>query len=300
MSYECNIFKGASDVDCSNVVPVMGILTAIRNGRWKDRVEEVRNMSPGKARDAVKQRLPAAIFSGVFEEREDDACVLYNQIMVVDIDDLPKSRLPALKSKMQEKPWVIAYFEGVTKGIKILVSVDSDSTMHRDHAFPQIEEYFMDNYKVKIDRKCKNLSRLCFVSYDPEAYIAESFTPMQIDRREDEFSKFVKVHKQANSERYEQVMDAKKIFDTSIKMVKKSKTGSYHKGNRNNFVFTLACLCGEFGVDPTDALMMIYERYSSLDFKEIKTTVESAYRRIQHKFGTKIINERTTNQSKLL
>jgi hypothetical protein len=300
MSYQCNIFKGASDVDCTHVAQVLTILNAIKSGRWKDRVEEVRGMQAGPARDKVKQKLPAAIFSGVFEEREDDACVLYNQIMVVDIDELPKSRLPALKSKMREKEWCIAYFEGVTKGIKILVAIDSDSTMHRDHAFPQIEEYFLDQYNIKIDRKCKNLSRLCFVSYDPETYIAENFKPMHIDRREDDFSKFVRVHKQSNSDRYEQVMDARKIFETCIKMVKKSKTGGYHKGNRNNYIFALACLCGEFGIDPNDVLMMIYERYSSLAFKEIKTTVESAYKRIQRNFGTKLINERTTNQMKLL
>lgn len=300
MHYECNIFKGADDTDCSNVVNVLSVLKAIRSGRWKDRVEAVRNEMVKKTREELKKNLPAVTMSGVFEERLDDACVHYNQIVVIDIDEITPRKLVSLKKKVKALPWVIGFFEGVTKGIKIMVSVDSPAEMHRDHAFVQLEELFLSEYGVKIDRKCKNLSRLCFVSYDPETYIAESFTPIHIVEQEDEFSHFVTVHRQANPEFYEQETNAREIFERLVKMVKKSKTGSYRQGNRNNFVFVLSCLCGEYGLDPSDVLALVYERYSSLSFREIKSTVESAYKRIRHNFGTKSISKRTSNQNKLL
>jgi len=305
MPYECNIFRGADDVDCSNVVSLLSVINAIKSGRWKYRVEEVRSMpfstkAEKDARAAVKKHLPAVIFSGVFEERIDAACVHYNHVVVVDVDDISKRKLPVLKSDIEKEPWVIAYFEGVTKGIKILVAVDSPAEMHRDHAFVQIEEYFLNRYNVKIDRSCKNLSRLCFVSYDPKAWIAEQFVPMHIVEQKDDFNDFVTIHRQANPDFYESETNAREIFVRLVKMVKASKTGSYRHGNRNNYIFVLSCLCGEHGLDPSDVLAMIYERYSSLSFREIKTTVESAYKRIRSNFGTKSISKRKSNQNKLL
>lgn len=300
MSYQCNIFRGADDVDCLNVVGMLSVLKAIKSGRWKDHIEEVRNETNKKARDEIKKNLPAVIFAGVFEERLDVACVYYNHVVVIDIDEITPRKLITLKKQMKLKPWVIAFFDGVTKGVKIIVSVDSPADMHRDHAFVQLEELFLSEYGVKIDRKCKNLSRLCFVSYDPECYIAESFTPIHIVEQKDEFDDFVTVHRQMNPDFYEQETNAREIFDRLVKMVKKSKTGSYRQGNRNNYVFVLSCLCGEYGLDPSDVLALVYERYSSLSFREIKSTVESAYKRIRSNFGTKSISKRTSNQSKML
>jgi len=106
MPYECNIFRGADDVDCSNVVSLLSVINAIKSGRWKYRVEEVRSMpfstkAEKDARAAVKKHLPAVIFSGVFEERIDAACVHYNHVVVVDVDDISKRKLPVLKSDIE-------------------------------------------------------------------------------------------------------------------------------------------------------------------------------------------------------
>ncbi|MFN5417682.1 MAG: primase C-terminal domain-containing protein, partial [Flavobacteriia bacterium] len=103
------------------------------------------------------------------------------------------------------------------------------------------------------------------------------------------------------TENYIPSTDAAYIFKTCVKMVKKSKVGNYRKGNRNNYIFVLACLMCEFGVNNEQALHLIFERYNSLGFQEVRSTVNSSYRKNKSKFATKIINQRTNvNQVNLL
>jgi hypothetical protein len=76
-------------------------------------------------------------------------------------------------------------------------------------------------------------------------------------------------------------------------MVKASKVGNYRKGNRNNYIFVLSCLLCEFGVYDNQALSLVFEKYNSLEFSEVRNTVNSAYRKNKQKFATKSINQRT-------
>src|SRR5690606_39195613 len=54
-------------------------------------------------------------------------------------------------------------------GLKILVKVDTDKDMH-DVAFEQVKNHYESLLGVDIDQSGKDVSRLCFISYDPELY----------------------------------------------------------------------------------------------------------------------------------
>lgn len=305
MRLECNIFRNVGDTDCSNVVPITSVLKGIKNGRWKDIVEPIRKRKAEGAEkneiSRMKHRLPAVIWTGVFEERLDDACVVYNHLMVIDIDNIGKNRLKRLKDELKDNPWVFAYFDGPTKGIKVLVFVDSDIEWHNEHAFWSLEQDFLDLYNITIDASGKNVSRLCFVSYDPDLYINYDAVYYHVEKTTNPLDEFKSLGTDKYYENSVPVSSAKKIVDICVKMVSKSKTGSYHKGNRNNFVFSLSCLLCEYGVLPDQALHLIAQRYQSLQLKEIRTTVGSAYKRAKHNFGTKTMTQKgNSNQKSLL
>jgi VirE N-terminal domain/Primase C terminal 1 (PriCT-1) len=303
MSYECNIFKQTGDTDCSNVVSVVSVLKAIKSGKWKAEIEKLRSARDAnnkKEFDSLKYFLTAVIWSGVFEERLDDACVVYNGLMVIDIDKISQTRLKRLKKELIANPYVFAFFDGPSKGLKILMFVDSDRLWHNTHAFYQIETMFIDLYGIEVDPSGKNLSRLCYVSYDPDLYINYNPLILHIEEQKDVFEGFSRINPKAFKSSVN-TYDARHILDVCSKMVKKSKTGGYHKGNRNNFIFSMSCLACEFGINPEMTLLLIFDRYPSLGHKEIKTTVESAYKRNHRNFGTREINNNNnSSQTRLL
>ena len=303
MKLECNIFKGVFDQNCSNVVTAGSVLKAIKSGRWQNEITQLREAfaaSNKKLTKKLKFALPAVTWSGVFEERLDDACVVYNNLMVIDIDNIGINRLKRLKEELKENPWVFAYFDGPTKGIKILVFIDSDINWHSTNAFWNLEQDFLDLYNVTIDASGKNPSRLCFVSYDPDLYINREAVYYHVTETTDPLDEFKSLGKDYQYENSVPISNAKKIMDICVKMVSKSKTGSYHKGNRNNFIFSLSCLMCEYGVLPDQTLQLIAGRYQSLQAKEIRSTVGSAYKRAKHNFGTKVMTQRGNSNQKSL
>ncbi len=302
MDQECNIFSYYKDMDCSHVVKITSVLNSIKNGRWKDVILKIREAKANKNKsevDRLKLTIPAVTWSGVFEEREDDACVHYNKLIVLDIDVISDSRLEKLKIELLDNPWIYAFFDGPSKGIKVLVFISSEIEWHSSHCFIHLESAFMELYGIQLDKSGKNPSRLCFVSYDPKLYINPNPEELQIEKYEGKES-FMTLNK-GDFENAQPSTNGKYILDTCIKMVKKSKTGSYYKGNRNNFIFRVGCLSCQFGVSPELALTLIFSRYPSLGYPEIKNTVQSAYKRNKNEFATKVVHEkRNKNQQDLL
>lgn len=295
MEFHCNIFNGVFDLNCLNVVKVDSVLSAIKNGKWKERIEYFRTLKDKVEIKKYKESLPCVTFPGVFETKREDAfCVHYNQLMIVDIDKIGETRLKSLKSELKTNIHVYAFFESPSRGLKILVPVDADLSKHNTDTFYCVEQMFMDMYNIKIDKTGKNVSRLCFVSHDPELYYNPNcfFLPIEANFRREGYETI-----QSHKETFIPSVDADYIFDTCVKMVKKSKVGRYQKGNRNNYIFVLSCLMNEFGVNFDQSLALIYARYNTLEFREVRSTVASAFRKNKAKFATKIINQRIdTNQ----
>jgi hypothetical protein len=289
MNLECNIFNGIYDKDCSNVVQIKSVLSAIKNGRWKEQILELQNETNVIRKKTLKEKLPAVTFCGVFEERLDNAYVVYNQLMIVDIDKINEKRLQSLKLQMRDNTYVLAYFESPNGGLKVLIPIDSSAEKHSADAFYYVEGMFKNLYNIQIDKSGKNISRLCFISYDENAFYNPNCYVLHIPEvvREIGFEEI-----KNNTANYIPSHDADYIFKTCIKMVKKSKVGNYRKGNRNNYIFVLSCLLCEFGVYDNQALTLVFQKYNSLQFQEVKATVNSAYRKNKHKFATKSINQR--------
>jgi hypothetical protein len=180
MNLECNIFKGIYDKDCSNVVTIKSVLSAIRNGRWKQQVLDIRSETNPTRKKVLKESLTAVTFCGVFEDRFDNACLVYNNLMIVDIDKITEKRLQSLKMQLRENIYVLAFFESPNGGLKILMPIDSSLERHNTDAFYFVEEMFLNMYNIQIDKSGKNVSRLCFVSWDENLFYNPNCFILQI------------------------------------------------------------------------------------------------------------------------
>lgn len=178
----CSICTHAQDAECEGGQrPIADVLADIVSGRWAAEVDQIRvtfDLAGKDGVDSFKKSLPGAIFAGTFSHRKAAALKARSGVLCVDLDhsDNPEaladpSCIADVKQLVSESPHVAAAFVSPTgTGLKVLVHIDTART-HRE-CFDAVERYFAA-YGLKIDPACKDVSRLCFVSHDANAYVAE-------------------------------------------------------------------------------------------------------------------------------
>ena len=166
-------------------IAVSEVLQGIRDGRWSNPVSHIRdkhasayneaivegNPDPAafakKAVGPLKKKLPAVTFRGVQATRN-GSLLTHSGILCIDIDD--HSDCEALREKLKGDPHVLTAFISPTgAGLKVLMRILPDSGAH-DLSFRAAKRHFKTRYALDIDN-CPDLSRLCFVSHDPEIFI---------------------------------------------------------------------------------------------------------------------------------
>lgn len=304
MNAKCNIFKNSFSPRCNHEVSILQVLKGIRDGRWKDIVESVRECEDKNERSELKKSLPAVTFSGTFNDtRKEKNLKEYSSLMVIDIDDIKPNELGGIKDSLSQDPYIISFFESPSRGIKALVQVDSDAEHHKSWAFPFVQEYFKDAHDIKIDRSGKDISRLCYVSYDPDLYFAKMYDIFSIP---EDFAEVIKASRENRFESLKQEgaitesHDMYYVFKTCKKWVTDSSIGAYRKGNRNNFVHALACCLNRAGMSISIAVQLISSTYQSLEMNEIEITVNSAYKNNSDEFGSRPIFIKKGNQQSLI
>jgi hypothetical protein len=163
------------------------VLEGIRAGKWEKIVKRVRDRhdkafrdaeeegkpDPGvaakKAAHSLKLKMPAVTWSGAFLERVDSAIETHSGFLCIDADNCTE---PAgTRAKLAADPYVQAAFISPTgTGCKALVRIPADANSHAK-GFAAARKHFSEAHGIAIDEACKNVSRLCYVAYDPEAFI---------------------------------------------------------------------------------------------------------------------------------
>ena len=300
---KCSVFKNSFSPKCEHEAPTLQILGAIKKGRWRKLIDKIRECSEKEERSNLKKGLPCVTFSGTFNDtRKEKNIKEYSQLMVVDIDNLKTHELNRFKQSLKQDPFIISFFESPSRGLKALVEVNSTVDNHKSTAFPYVQEYFKDMHGIEIDRSGKDICRLCYVSYDPELYYTKDYDifdvpPNFISQEE----KLKKAHFQSliDSGVVMESSDSRHVFEMCKKWVANSSVGSYHKGNRNNYIHALACNLNRAGMHEESAVMMIMQTYQSLKLKEIQQAVSSAYKNNRHEYGTRPILVKKGNQSSI-
>lgn len=273
---KCSFYKNVWDKD-GVVVPVEKVFDAIKNGKYKIIIEKLRKEKDEKIRQKIKKSLPGASFSGVFSKRFDKDITRYNGIVQIDIDN-PKAT-PVIKKGLVSDKHVLAYFVSPSGGMKAFYLVDKDVKYHKYYSFETIKDYFESRYGVEVDPKCKNLSRLCFVSYDPELYFNPAPEIMDVKIK----VKISKHHEYSGIE----VADAKAIFNIAYGWLVKSGN-FYVPGNRNNAVHDLACILNRAGLDESDAQAICISQLGVEQemIEEVNDTISNTYKRNRNEFGS--------------
>lgn len=162
-----SIYRNAIDAQSKDTIPFDIFLDGIRSGRWQDDVLRVRTTADKDARDLAKKRVPAVTVSGVFAQRNDNGLQSHSGYIVVDIDNVDD--INETKSLLCCDPYVYACFVSISgHGLCLIVRIDPKK--HRE-AFQGLSEYFFTKYQVICDPTSINVSRMRFISWDPDLYL---------------------------------------------------------------------------------------------------------------------------------
>ena len=173
---QSTIFKNFNEV--SEQKDILKILEDIKSGTYKNAITYLRKSLADNKKEAAeraKKSLPAFTPSATFKGgRKMEFLQQYNGIIVLDIDKLEKEKLQQCKTKIRMDDFVFASFVSPSgNGLKIFVKVSSDKEQHKE-TFLELQLYFEELLQVEIDKSGKDITRLCFFSYDPELYLNEN------------------------------------------------------------------------------------------------------------------------------
>lgn len=145
---------------------------------WKTRTDGEEKSEAEKQYDALKRTLPAYTWSGQFSVRRANELHRHSGVLCVDVDHLDTADVDELRNTLRQDPHVLFLFRSPSyHGLKIGIPIDC-----KRHAatWEAVALYFRDCYGFEIDSACKDVSRLCFVSYDPELFVNQAAQPFTV------------------------------------------------------------------------------------------------------------------------
>jgi hypothetical protein len=283
---QVSIFKNFNEVLEDKPIPL--ILEDIRKGKYKNAIIYLRKSlaeNKQEAYEKAKKSLPAFTPSGKFVGgRKPEFLAEYSGFIILDIDKLsPEDLKKAAHSANQSEFTYASFISPSGNGLKILVQVNSEKASHKD-AFLAVQAYYEKLMNLSIDKSGKDITRLCFFSFDAELYLNANAKTFVIHHASEVPQTTIEIKPIQNSQSNIQNFDV--LYQHCIKFTEKKV--QYVNGSRNVFVHQLACNLNRKAVPLSVALAYILNDYN-YDEMEVNKTVNSAYGNIVE-FGKNTTN----------
>lgn len=124
-----------------------------------------------EARKFKALKLDYATFSGTFEKRNDKALLNHSGLLTIDFDhiaDLQQLKYQLLNDEYFETELLFVSPSG--DGLKWIIPIDITEATHQNF-FNAIANYIKEVYQLEVDKSGKDVSRACFLPFDPEVFI---------------------------------------------------------------------------------------------------------------------------------
>ena len=176
-SERVSLYLSATDSKGTGSRTLNDILNDIKTGKYSVQVQNVRNQPTVELYKQEKRKLPMFTTSGVFSLRNDDLTNLieYSKFMMLDFDHFPtEQEMLTFKKKLIQyatRLHLYAIFISPSGlGVKAVMLHDNTNPSEHQRMFLQVKLDLFPNTD-EFDKKCGNISRTCFVSYDPDIFI---------------------------------------------------------------------------------------------------------------------------------
>ena len=146
----------------------------LRGERWKAQVEEYQRLkASGRETEAkkLKRKLAALVIAGRCEGSHAETNLKqWSGDAMLDVDKC-NGRVSEFLQVLRDTPWVKAAWRSVSyDGLKLVVRVEAESVDEYRMAYALVAWHVAQLLAFPCDMSCKNPTRPCFASYDPEAF----------------------------------------------------------------------------------------------------------------------------------
>lgn len=213
----------------------------------------------------------------LFFTKIDSSCIKEaSDVIILDVDGIDsEEEYDQIFSKVCSFKTTLGGFRSPSgNGLKILIPTSS-GIENFDCAFNQVAEFYKSELGDKIDYSGKDISRLCFFSYDPNLYQNFNCEIFQIRPCPET------TENDSDIQELPQLVTNKKeiiaLFEKQVQHTE--KLIHYKSGSRNNFILQLACNCCRVGIPEEHAQKLITSNFKGNKY-ETNSTIKSAYKNV--------------------
>lgn len=184
-SFEMSLFAApiTNKVPSRTVIPDE-VATMVRSTWLEPQTRALRAIADkASARSYKGQQLPYVTFSGVFSYCSDACLVSHSRLLCIDLDGVED--VDGLKQRLIADGHfctVLAFRSPSGNGLKWVIVIDLTTADHKTW-FHAVRNYLLANYDSltpkMVDSQCQNVSRACFLCYDPLVYVNTDVTEPQ-------------------------------------------------------------------------------------------------------------------------
>ena len=250
--YNVNVLQKIKDPNIQDIRDISDVFEKIKNGVLKEKIEAIRSANDKAKINLLKESLPSFTVSATFNDRRIKENVKdYNGLIHLDYDGVDNpEQLKDVVSKLETT--YCAFISPSGNGLKVFVKTNSKQSDH-SKAFKIVNEYYKDITGVESDQSVKDLTRLCFVSYDSKIFINEN-------------SKVFDINEAVS-------LSATNSFN--LEYVFNSTMLGFHEGSRHNVLISCAGKANRLGIDK-DEVVNYFKSYTNSTFNldEVISSVE--------------------------
>lgn len=249
---------------------IENIFNEIKSGKYQSDIKSIRyalHKGDENTANEIKSGLLSFTTSGTFgDSRTKENITTYSQIVCLDFDHIPVDEINTLVTLVNACNYTFASFISPSgAGLKVFIKINSNAEQHT-FAYNQIASFYKEITGYDFDPKCKDINRLCFVSYDENLFFNKNATIFEIKEEVKNID--------TETRNYIQNNNTDELLEKCLKFTEQKE--QYYKGNRNNFIFLFSSNANRYGIYKEDTLNFCLNNFD-LDEKEIKATINSTY-----------------------
>lgn len=183
---EFSFFRGP----ITNLLPqtnatIGDVYRGITGDYYKQKTEQLRLAKNEDQYRKAKKKLDYVCFSGTFILRNDENLIKPSGYCCIDIDHIKQKNLIGIRVILESDPLLktaLLFTSPSGKGLKWIVEIDLETYPDYGTNFRGIVAYLRKTYPDRfncgendIDETSINISRACFLCYDPEAYVNQKY-----------------------------------------------------------------------------------------------------------------------------
>ena len=284
-----------------------------KDEQLKQQTECVRNQPDEDMFKEEKKKLPMIAPSGIFTYRNDNIDNLreYSNIMVLDFDKFPNHEAAnEFKQKLVQYADLLhiyaVWYSPSNNGVKAAMVHDNSNPEYHYNLFMQVRFKLYPNTE-QFDKRCGNLSRTCFLSYDPDVWLNPergnltpyhfvydpqypNIPPRDYGTKGYSSKEFRHTEEEIKLNKFFQAQwKDKQLMNYADKLWRKIYPDSYKDGNRHQSILSRAkwlCLYGVLFDDAVNYLKATFGRHG-IDEKDIEAMAINNYNSNRDNFGSK-------------